>query len=326
MKKVSIIIPCYNVESTIDTCMDSLLRQTIGIENLEIIFVNDASTDNSLTQMYKWEQKFSDSIMVINCTENGKPGQARNIGMQYANGEYIGFMDDDDILEPDMYAFLYDTAKKHQCDLVTCLIAREENFTPINPVKEPDTPDEILTIQSIEERQRFLEKSTNMSPCNKLYRREMLLDNDILFPTGMIYEDIFFSYLVKHYCQKVYLSNRVLYHHIINSTSISQNTNKMDRITYIQIHMLLIEELRKRGLYAPFKKWYEEEFVVSYITFVTNYEKLFGPIEDEIFQIIKSSVWELFPNFSEIPVVQMLLNNPSTSTRIRRVLQLQLGE
>lgn len=324
MKKVSIIIPCYNVESTIDTCMDSLLHQTIGIENLELIFVNDASTDNSLTKMYEWEQKFTDSMMVINCTENGKPGQARNIGMQYASGEYIGFMDDDDILEPDMYAFLYNIAKKHQCDLVTCLTAREEKFTPTDPASYSATLDEILTIQSIEERQQFLKKNTNMSSCNKIYRREMLLDNDIFFPTGMIYEDIFFSHLVKHYCQKVYLSKRVLYHHIINVTSISQNVNKMDRISYIQIYMLLIEELRKRGLYTPFEKWYEKEFIVTYITFITNYEKLFGTIEDEIFQIIKSSIWELFPNISEIPVVQKLSNNPSTSPKIRKALQLLL--
>lgn len=323
MKKVSVIIPCYNVSSTIDTCMESLICQTIGVENLEIILVNDASTDDSLDKMCEWEQRHTDSVMVINCTENGKPGKARNIGMQYATGEFIGFMDDDDILEPDMFTFLYEAAKKHQCDLVTCRIAREDKYTPVSNTNRSSKPDEILAIHSTAERQQFLEKDINMSACNKIYSREMLLNNNILFPTGMIYEDIFFSSLVKHYCQKVYLSERVLYHHIISPSSISENRNKMDRISYIEIYMMLIEELRKREFYAPFSKWYEEQFIISYITFVTNYEKLFGKIEDALFQIIKNSVWDLFPNFADIPVVKMLLSNPSTSERIRRVLQLQ---
>ena len=154
----------------------------------------------------------------------------------------------------------------------------------------------------------------------------MLLDNRLLFPTGMIYEDIFFSSLVKHYCQKVCFTTRILYHHLLNSTSISRNISKTDRICYIQIHMLLIEELRNRGLYETFAKWYEEQFVISYITFVLNYEKLFGIMEASLFQMIKDTVWELFPSFSTIPAVDKLLHNPATSPAIKRVLLLQLGE
>ena len=70
MKKVSIIIPCYNAERYIDRCVLSLVNQTIGIDNLELIFVNDASTDHTYEKLCEWEVKYSESIMVINCDEN----------------------------------------------------------------------------------------------------------------------------------------------------------------------------------------------------------------------------------------------------------------
>ena len=107
MSKISVIIPCYNAENVLDNCLESLTAQTIGIENLEIILVNDASTDGTYDRLCQWEQKYPDSIMVINCTENGRQGRARNIGLEYAGADYIGYMDIDDIAEPEMFEELY---------------------------------------------------------------------------------------------------------------------------------------------------------------------------------------------------------------------------
>lgn len=85
-KKISVIVPCFNVESTIDRCLESIVKQTVGINSLEIILVNDASIDGTFAKLCEWEGKYPDSIMVINCKGNKRPGGARNIGMEYASG------------------------------------------------------------------------------------------------------------------------------------------------------------------------------------------------------------------------------------------------
>jgi glycosyltransferase involved in cell wall biosynthesis len=87
-KKISIIIPCYNVEKYIERCIDSLINQTMNLDQMEFIFVNDASTDRTLDILLKYEKKYSDSIMVINSEENLRQGGARNIGLSYTNGDY----------------------------------------------------------------------------------------------------------------------------------------------------------------------------------------------------------------------------------------------
>lgn len=310
-KKVSVIVPCYNAISCIDTCLASLVQQTMSIKDIEIILVNDASTDDTFTKLCEWEQKYPESIMVINCKENGKQGKARDIGLQYATGEYIGFMDDDDWIEADMYETLYQAAVNQNCDLVVCQSVKESaKEVNITQKKEKKQKDVILDIHSREERQHFLEKNINIAIWNKLYKRELLINNVIDFPPGYIYDDIYFSALVKHYCKRVYISSKILYHHVISESSVSYGAkNPMDRIGFIEVHMMLIEELRKRNLYEDFADWYEENFVIDYLTFITNYEKSFGVLDEAIKNIILNGIWELFPDFSNIPLVKILLQN-----------------
>lgn len=89
---ISIIIPCYNVEKYIDRCLESVVNQTIGIENLEVLCVNDASTDGTLNKLHSWERRYPNEIAVITYEVNQRQGGARNIGMKYANAEYFGFI------------------------------------------------------------------------------------------------------------------------------------------------------------------------------------------------------------------------------------------
>ena len=315
--KVSIIVPCYNAVSCIDACLDSLVNQTIPLENMQIVLVNDASTDNTLDKLCQWEQRYPDSIMVIHCEENGKQGQARNIGMQYAVGEYIGFMDDDDYVEPDMYETLYHIASSNQCDLAVCQSIKRKAQEDINRNEEKQTQTidleksvQVLTFTTKQERQSFLEQDVNIAIWNKLYKRELLVENAITFPPGYIYDDIVFSGLVKQYCEKVCITNQVFYHHIISDSSVSYGAKSaMDRIGFIEVQMILIEELRNRGFYEDFKEWYEEQFVVDYLTFIVNYEKTFGVLNKDVKDVLKGCVKELFPNFAQIPLVQAIVGS-----------------
>ena len=89
-KKISIIIPCYNVESYLDRCFESLKHQTLGFEQMELIFVNDASTDGTLDKLTALESQYPENIIVINFTENRRQGTARNVALEYASAPYIG--------------------------------------------------------------------------------------------------------------------------------------------------------------------------------------------------------------------------------------------
>ncbi len=255
MKKVSIIIPCYNVESTIDRCMEGLLSQTIGVENLEIIMINDASTDHSLEKMAEYEQKYNDSMIVITYEENGKLGKARNIGMQYATGKYLAFVDDDDVIEPDMYRFLYQTAEEEQCDLVVCRSVREEAFHPLKNPQNNSDERKLMTFETEQKRLEFLQTNINTAVWNKLYRRDLLMDNQITFPENRIYEDFYFTGLVKHYCQKACITNRIFYHHIATPDSISHfsNISPTEFTALLEIQMMLIEALRDGMKKATFR-------------------------------------------------------------------------
>ena len=100
MKKVSVIVPCYNAARYLNKCIDQLLCQTIGINNIEIILVDDASADEGETKkvIQGYEQRFSETITAVFLENNMRQGGARNVGMIYAEGEYLMFCDADDWL------------------------------------------------------------------------------------------------------------------------------------------------------------------------------------------------------------------------------------
>lgn len=118
MPKVSVIMPVYNSERTLIDSLSSLVNQTLT--DIELILVNDYSTDNSLKILADCEAQFSDKVLLINLNENHGAGGARNIGLSYASGDYIGFMDSDDIAVPDMFEKMYAKAISGNYDIVDC--------------------------------------------------------------------------------------------------------------------------------------------------------------------------------------------------------------
>ena len=113
MKKISVIIPCYNIAPWIDRCMASIAVQTIGLDDLEVICIDDASTDGTWEHLQRWERKFPDHILLIRQDVNRRQGAARNLGLQYASAPYIAFVDGDDQLEPDYFEQLYAPIAHH---------------------------------------------------------------------------------------------------------------------------------------------------------------------------------------------------------------------
>ena len=175
MTKVSIIVPVYNVESYLEKCLNSLLHQTLN--EIEIIAINDGSTDKSLDILMEYSCKYPEKIKVITQENQGLSG-ARNTGLQLAKGEYIGFVDSDDWVEEEMYEEMYKKAKEEQLDIVVCATNLVySNYQKVVPSHFNLCSDE---------------KDYLLSPpmaCNKLFKKE-LFDEEFQFRLKTFYEDL----------------------------------------------------------------------------------------------------------------------------------------
>ena len=136
MKKVSIVVPCYNAVQYLDRCIDSLVNQTIGIENLEIILVDDASTDDGQTwaRIVETERRFPDSVLAVSLSENLRQGGARNVGISYAGGEYLMFCDADDWLALEAAECLYQRAKNYDTDVIEYRMQKVQDDTDLSTI------------------------------------------------------------------------------------------------------------------------------------------------------------------------------------------------
>ena len=117
MKKVSIIVPVYNVENYLEKCLNSLVAQTL--QEIEIVVVNDGSTDNSQAIIQDFQSRFPDKIKTFQ-KQNGGLSDARNFGLKHSSGEFIGFVDSDDYVSETMFEEMYTLAKVHQAQMVIC--------------------------------------------------------------------------------------------------------------------------------------------------------------------------------------------------------------
>ncbi len=133
-KAISVIVPVYNKQEYLEECLESLVNQTIGIKQMELILVDDGSTDNSLKYLIRYEKKYPENIILVPLGENSGQANARNIGMEYVSAPYFTFVDADDWVEPDIYKKMLEPAKLHQYDMIRCgLIEHIEGLSPRYP-------------------------------------------------------------------------------------------------------------------------------------------------------------------------------------------------
>ena len=266
MKKISVILPCYNVEAYIDRTLTSIIEQSIGLDSLEIICVNDCSQDNTMSKLENWEQKYPDNILLINLPTNSRQGAARNLGLNYSTCDYVAFIDSDDWIEKDYFEKLYTIALKDNYDIVQCQFVRDfSNTLSYTDKRRLDgKPDELLNIVSIEDRKKALVKKTiNNSPPCKLIKKSLLIDNNILFSEGLAYEDSYWGVLLNMYFNSAYILNEQLYHYYVNEASTSLTTNELYHVDLLTNQMMLWHELDKRGFMHEYQDEIDIEFVYS---------------------------------------------------------------
>lgn len=283
MKKLSIIIPCYNVSKYINKCIDSVLNSEL--KDIEIIAINDGSKDNTLELL----KQYKDDRLIIIDKKNEGVAQARNDGLKKASGEYITFLDSDDYIEPDMYLKMYEKAHKNKLDLVACDVFMEY-------------PDHTVTIKS-----NINDDSTNKDLMidayaviwNKLYRKEIL--KGLLFSKGInLCEDVEFLYKIYSKVNKVGSVNESFYHYIQRENSLTYVYD--DKIYHvIKVMDDIIKYYKENNLYDLYIDELEYSYVrYCYGTFIKRLAKTKNKKKfKEGIKFAKEKVKINFPNYKK---------------------------
>ncbi len=226
--KISVIVPVYNVEQYVTRCLDSIIQQ--DMREIEIIVVDDGSTDGSgaICDQYA---KVDRRVLVIHQDNQGL-SMARNRGIDIARGEYIGFVDSDDWIASDMYSILYENAVREDADLSMI------NFYYILPVGEyvPFSKEGTGTkvLEGVYKVAHNIRTDNNFA-WNKLYRRYLF--DDIRFPKGKIFEDIFTSYRLVDKANRIVVSAECKYYYYQREGSISSNAFQVSHLDNIEAHI-----------------------------------------------------------------------------------------
>lgn len=215
MQLLTVIVPVYNVSKYLEKCVASIISQTYS--NLEIILVDDGSTDGS-GELCDELSKKDKRILVIH-KRNGGLSSARNAGLEIAKGDFIGFVDSDDWIEPTMYEEMHALMVNENCDLVECAVNLVNDYGT-KTVKE--TPSEVISGKTAlsHHLDEFIGYSMpRPAVWSKLYRRSFWIENR--FPEGQIHEDYFLTCKSLYEAKTVGLVHKGLYNHLVsNPTSI----------------------------------------------------------------------------------------------------------
>lgn len=256
MEKISVIIPCYNVEALIDNCLTSVMSQTINKEQLEVICVDDASTDRTWNLLLEWEQVYPDNIILIQQKINHRQGTARNIGLRHSSSQWVTFVDADDWLEPDYLEQLCAPVSRFDCDIVVCGLGIENSASPgyFDHSQRYRGNDRYIAADSMDEtREMFSRKLLGPGPFAKLLRKELLLRYQIFFPKDLAYEDNYWTPLLYIYAKKVYLVGKNLYHHFLNPNSTVRSLNALYHIDWVTVQLIKWKDYTERGLWEKYQ-------------------------------------------------------------------------
>ena len=230
--KVSVIVPIYNVENYIYECIASIIKQTL--QDIEIILVNDGSTDDSIIKIQKLIDN-NKNIRLIN-KENGGLSSARNTGLQFATGDYVAFIDSDDYIEPSFLQQLYEEAIKYNLDIA--IGGYKKLYSNIyESIKRNNNLVDIGVTTGVNFLKNEMKcKDYRMEVWDVLYRREFLEKNNLTFEEGLVYEDELFTPLALFKATRVKLieTNGYIYRQRQNSImSNKPNINHINSTKYL---------------------------------------------------------------------------------------------
>ena len=223
MTSVSIVIPIYNAEKYLKQCMDSLLSQSL--RDIELVCIDDGSTDSSLKLLESYKEH-NNNITIISKHNTGY-GDSVNIGIECSRGEYIGIIEPDDFVEPDMFKILYENAKKHDLDISRCTFFYFDDETGENVEESFPYMIKNKVYSPRKKKETFYQQPTDWA---NIYKKQFLLENDIKFLTtpGASYQDTSFLFKAYACADRFMIDGRPLHHYRIHEgSSVKQNSSKM---------------------------------------------------------------------------------------------------
>ena len=219
------IIPVYNAEKYLEETLNSIMNQSIGFNNIELILVDDLSTDNSKKIIEKYAETYNNIVPLYSSKNHGHPGFGRNIGLKKATADYIMFMDNDDEIDKDMCKKLYETITAENADIVCC---DTHVVDPLGDIKDPTyytngiEKNDFIIIEGDD-----LLLFRNNSLWNKIYKKNIIKDNNIKFEESTYADDLIFTstYLIKSK-KLIYLKDYFGYKWKIRTDSLSHAVKK----------------------------------------------------------------------------------------------------
>ena len=255
MVKVSVIVPVYNSEKYLRECVESIINQTL--KEIEILFVDDGSTDRSLAILDEYASE-DNRIQIVKGKHCGG-GAARNLGMQQAKGEYLSFFDSDDIMEPELLKRAYNKSKKENADITIFSVRFWNEGTGV--ITEGDAG---LRVKNLPEKSVFSYKdmperifnSFHNWPWNKMFRREFVEQHQIRFQEIMRTNDLLFVNKALVLAQRITTLNRNLVIYRVRFSGSCQSSNQEAPIDFYKAFLALKEFLEEQGIYDNVKQSY----------------------------------------------------------------------
>ena len=301
MPKITIIIPSYNCSETVNNTWNSLFNQTIGLNELECIFVDDASSDDGATWncLQQIEAQAPESVMIIHLDENMRQGGARNVALNYASGKYVQFLDSDDILAEDACEKLYNYAEETKAEIVMfnhlyCLDGKQRVS---GAVKENC----VYEISDSEYRKKFLNASFVDYGCtNKFYRLDLVRKASAKFAEHVVYEEPLFVYPCFLYINRLAFLNEALYIYRFRPNSTVTSKLGVHLLDHPNVQLQLLEYcLSKPDIFHMYRNVICVYFLWSFYceTLCFAYENNNSVIPLSYYKDMQTIILKVFPDW-----------------------------
>lgn len=298
--KLSVIVPVYNMaaDGKLNYCMDSLVNQTL--EDYEILAVDDASTDNSLGILREYERKYPGKVRVITYPRNRRQGGAKNEGLKFARGQWVGFIDSDDWVTPDFYEKLIRKGEETGADLVGCdyNLVSEHTFE-VGRIVQNNTMDQTGILDE-EKHKSLLMRMGSM--VIKVYRRQVIVENELDFPEGIFYEDNCAGPLWSLYFTRFEKVEEPLYYYYQHQVSTVHHVSEEKCRDRMRAAALLYERCAERGFLEKYGNEIEYRFTELY--YVNTLFSYMAGMEHPKLSFIRelgAGTRERFPLFQQNP-------------------------
>ncbi len=259
---LSIIVPVYNMaaDGKLEYCLDSLVNQTLS--DYEIIAVDDCSADASYAILKDYEKRYPDRFHAVRSEVNRHQGGAKNIGLKLAKGDWIGFIDSDDWITPDMYETLINKAEETGADLVGCdYCLTDEHSMKTGQIVPNNRPGQSGVLDDEKRRSLILDGGSLVV---KIFRRSMIIENELWFPEDIFYEDnaLGNSYLLlsKHF---EYIEKPMYYYYQHDASTVHTISERRceDRM---EAGRLMLKEARRHGFFEKYEPELEYSFTLLF--------------------------------------------------------------